>query len=199
MRTTTQRNTYIKLALQLLVLVLLFCPLFNRVETDPTMTVFSALLSIVSTPPFKATYSYVGAIGLSLVFNPIIFISLFASVASLCILVFQTIKKRNFANNVNSILIHIQTAAFAILGLLTTSTITTTLTKGNTKFYLKALLGIDNIKALQSMGAVSGNVLDKMYGTSYYDYWGFLKLRPLWFVAMAVLIALSIIATASDN
>lgn len=192
-------RTYVKLALQALAIILLFCPLFLRTESDSPFTVFAAFLSLVTQTPLESTYSFVGLLNFSLVFNLLIYAFLISAFGSLAILIYQAVKKAEVADTVNSILIYVQSAAFAVLGFLTTSTISTTLNKGNTLFYLSALLGKENVRNLRSAGVLSDSVLSSLYGSEHFDYWGFLKLRPAWYAAMAVLIVLTWVCVKKSN
>lgn len=192
------KHIYGRLLLQLIAILLLFIPMFERIETNYSMTVFSSLLSLIAETPTMNEYSFMSVIGLSQVLNTVIFITIISILICIGISIVQYCKKDcGQYSLVHKVSVCLQTVCVGILGILTTCTITTTLEQNNIKFYLKALIGRENYKLLQSISNSYGSslhtILESMYGSTYYDYWAYLKVTPVYYAVLLVFLVMTLI------
>ena len=187
---------YFRLSMQTIAIILLFLPMFNRVENNAYISAFSVLLSFLSDNCIKTEYSYFGSLGLSLVLNAVIIITIISILIYLGILIAQLIQNdSDICSLLHKIAASLQTICFAVFGILTTCTISTTLGKGNILFYLKAYIGRENFNQLLSLGKVLNadinSLMDTLNGSPYLDYWGYLKVTPFYFITLLFMFAMT--------
>lgn len=189
------KKTYITtlLILQLAAVLLLLMPMMDRVEPDTTTALHSAFQTLLTGNSYPTSYSFVDTIGLSMILNGVIFVLLALVLVSLVVLILRLMNKVvEHGSMIVTICSVGQSVLFAIYGILTSCMISTTLRQGNIHFYLKALLGSELYQSLDSIAGLDpDSVLNGLYGMPYYDYWGYLKVTPTYFIALLVLIVLA--------
>lgn len=189
-------NNIIQLSMQILCLLMMFTPLLIRIEKNVSMALFSLIKSLLTTERLHISYSPISALGLSKVLDfltILIIVFAFVSVFTLILrLLNKSIKNDSLICMICSIC---QATLLSVYGLITTCTITTTLDKGNAPYYLKALLGKDAFKYLSNyVGSDFDTALSSLYGQTHYDYWGFFQVNSMYYIALALFIAMSCIA-----
>lgn len=188
-----RNHTFILLILQIASVIFLVAPIMTRIEPNITTVLHSALQTFLTGNPHPASYSFVDTIGLSMILNAVIFTFLAMALCSLIVLILQLLHRiGEYSSMIVTVCSVGQSVVFALYGLLTTCTISTTLQESNVHFYLNSLLGSELYQSLDSISGFNlDSVLSGLYGAPYYDYWNYLRVTPLYFVALFVFIVIA--------
>ena len=189
------KRIVLALVLQLVSFGMLFLPIFVRKDLNVAVTELLSLVLQYSEVANQSEYSYMGVLGLSTLLSAVIIVTALACWISIVIKIVQLIKNNEkIGNRVGKVAVYTLLTSFAVFGVLTTSTIKSTLSRWNIEYYINALIGKENGKALwEYVGTSISPYIEGMYGMEYYDYWGYLKITPAYFAVLMVMIISTIV------